>query len=135
MGLRETNWLSDNYYYDNNNKQTNKTTTTTTTTTISCGGRSAYTGELTHIPIKTLLPFTGGIQFVATVRIPPIPGSPAQCRTATISLHGRNSILADVVLIRLTQEDDDISPGGHAGLRVETSLLVSGLKPAYWSQG
>ena len=72
-----------------------------------------------------------------TCGAPPIPSSPAQCRTATISLHGKNSTLADVVLIRLRHDDDDddISPGNHAGLRVETSMLVSGLRPECWSQG
>ena len=44
-----------------------------------------------------------------------MPSSPARCRTATISLHGRNSILADVVPIRLRHaEDDAASDGGHA---------------------
>ena len=39
----------------------------------------------------------------------------ARCRAATISLHGRNSSLSDVVLIRLKHDDgDDTSPGGHA---------------------
>ena len=67
-----------------------------------------------------------------------MPSSPAQCHTATISFQGRDSILADVVLIRLRHcydDDDDISPREHVGLRVETSMLVSGLRPTCWSQG
>ena len=64
---------------------------------------------------KDTSPFTGGIQFLAAVRILPIPSSPARCRAATISFHGRNSSLSDVVLIHMRHdEDDDTSPGGHA---------------------
>ena len=49
------------------------------------------------------------------MRTPPIASSPARCCAAKISLHGRSSILADVVLIRLRHdEDDDASDGGHA---------------------
>ena len=41
-----------------------------------------------------------------------------------------------MVLERLRHDDDDdMSPGDHAGLRAETSMLVSGLRPACWSHG